>query len=94
MYNTNSQIKSKTSILRSSLCDYRDPYILVSVTITVAEVAVGGGNNGIQLMFKSCAPFTNCMSEINNTKTDNAKKIDVVMPMHNVIEYSDTIQKN
>ena len=78
MYNTNSQIKSKTSILRSSLCDYRDPYILVSVTITVAEVAVGGGNNGIQL----------------DTKTDKTKKIDVVMPMHNVIEYSDTIQKN
>ena len=67
MYNTNSQIKFKTSMLRSSLCDYSDAYILVSGTITVAEVAACGGNNGIQVVFKNCAPFTNSISEINNT---------------------------
>ena len=35
MYNTNSQIKFKTSILKSSLCDYSDVYILMSGTITI-----------------------------------------------------------
>ena len=60
-------------MLRSSLCDYSDAYILVSGTITVTELAAGRGNNGIQLVFKNCAPFTNCVSEINNTERDNAK---------------------
>ena len=48
MYRTNSQTKSKTSVIKSSLCDYIDAYILVSGTITVAEVVTGGGNNNIQ----------------------------------------------
>ena len=50
--NTNSKIRFKTSILRSSLCDYSDAYILVSGTITVAEVAVGGGNTNVHVVFK------------------------------------------
>ena len=44
-------------------------------------------------MFKNCAPFTNCISEINNTQVDNAKDIDTVMPMYNLIEYSDNYAK-
>ena len=79
--------------LRSSLCDYSDAYILVSGTITVAEVAAGRGNNGIQVVLKNCTPFTNCISEINNTQIDNAKDIDVVMPMYNFIEYNDNYSK-
>ena len=47
-YNTNSQIKFTISMLRSSLCDYSDAYILVSGTITVAALAAGRGNNGIK----------------------------------------------
>ena len=39
-------------------------------------------------MFKNCAPFINCKTEINNTEIDNAKDIDIVMPMYNLIEYS------
>ena len=58
----------------------------MSGTTTVAEIAAGGGNNGIQLIFKNCADFTNYMSEINNTQIDNAKDINVVMPMYNLIE--------
>ena len=76
-------------MLRSSLCDYSDAYILVSGCITVAALAVGGGNNGIQIVFKNCAPFANCISEINNTQIDNAKNVNVVMSMYNLIEYSD-----
>ena len=45
------------------------------------------------VIFKSCAPFINCKSEINNTETDNAKDIDIVMPMYNLIEYSDNYLK-
>ena len=73
-------------ISRLSLCNYSDAYILVSGTTTVAEIAAGGGNNGIQIIFKNCAEFTNYMSEINNTQIDNAKYINVVMPMYNLIE--------
>ena len=45
------------------------------------------------VVFKNCAPFTNCISEINNTQVDNAKDIDIVMPMYNLIEYSDNYAK-
>ena len=76
-------------MLRSSLCDYRDAYIPVSGTIMVAPFAAGGRSNNIQLVFKNCAPFTNWISKINNTQTDNAKDIDVVIPMYNLIKYSD-----
>ena len=41
------------------------------------------------IIFKNCAPFTNCISEINNIQIDNAKDIDIVTPMYNLIEYSD-----
>ena len=48
-------------------------------------------NKGV--IFKNCAPFTECISDINNTQIDNAKYIDVVMPMYNVIEYSNNYLK-
>ena len=50
-------------------------------------------NTNRKVMFKNCAPFTNCISEINNTQIDNAKDIDIVMPMYNLIEYSDNYAK-
>ena len=90
-YNANSQIKFKTTMLKSSLCDYSDAYILVKRTITVNNTAAqGAGANNInkKVIFKNCAPFTNCISEISNTQIDNAKDIDIVMPMYNLIEYS------
>ena len=65
----------------------------VSGTITVAALAEGRGNNDIQVVFKNCAPFTNCISEMNSTQIDNAKDIDVVMLMHNLIEYGDNCSK-
>ena len=95
-YNVNSQIKFKTTMLKSSLCDYSDAYILVKGTISVTSTAAAGAaaNNIIKkVIFKNCAPFTNCISEINNTQRDNAKNIDIVMPMYNLIEYSDYYAK-
>ena len=84
-YNTNTQIKFKNSMSRKSLCDYSDAHILLSGTITVAQVAAGRGNNNTQVVFKNYGPFTDCMSEINNTQLDNAKDIEVVMTMYNLI---------
>ena len=81
-------------MLRSSLCNYSDACILVSGTIMVNELAAGEGNNNIQLVFKNCAPFTDCISEINNTQIDNAKDIDIVIPMYNLIEYNNNYSKN
>ena len=94
-YNGNSKIKFKTTMLKSSLCDYSDAYILVKGAITVNNTAAQGAANNTnkKVIFTNCAPFTNCISEINNTQIDNAKDIDIVMPMYNLTEYSDNYAK-
>ena len=92
--NINSQIKFKTTMLKSSLCDYSDAYILVKGKTTIT----GAGDDAAArqaderdkgVAFRNCAPFTNCISEINNTQIDNCKDIDIVMPLYNLLEYSD-----
>ena len=83
-------------ILRSSLCDYSDAYILVKRNITVNNTAVAGAaanNTNKKVVFKNCTPFTNCISKINNTQIDNVEYIDIVMPMYNLIEYNDNYLK-
>ena len=95
-YSVNRQTNFKTSMLRSSLCDYSDAYILVKGNISVNNNAGAGAaanNTNKKVIFKNCAPFTDCISKINNTQVDNAKDIDIVMPMYNVIEYSDHYSK-
>ena len=88
--NTNKQIRFKTSMLRSDLCNYSDAYIAVKGKITVTNP----DNNTYEkkLAFKNNAPFTSCISKINNTLIDNAEDLDVVMPMYNLIEYSKTTE--
>ena len=97
-YNVNSQIKFQTAMLKSSLYDYIDAYILVKETITINGIGADAAarqederDKGVA--FKNCAPFTNFISEINNTQVDNAKDIDIVMSMYNLIEYSDNYSK-
>ena len=83
-------------MLKSSLCDYSDAYILVKGTITVNNTAAAdadANNNNKKVIFKNCAPFTNCIREINNTQVENAKDIDIGMSMYNLIEYSDNYSK-
>ena len=97
-YDANSQIKFKTTMLKSSLCDYSDAYNLVKGKITITgagadEVARQADERDKGVAFKNCAPFTNCISEINNTQVGNAKDIDIVMPMYNLIEYNDNYAK-
>ena len=97
-YNVNSQIKFKTAMLKSSLCDYSDACILVKVTITIARAGDNAASRQADerdkgLAFTNCTPFTNCISEINNTQVGNAKDIDILMPIYNLIEYSDNYAK-
>ena len=85
-YNEDNQIRFKTSMLRSGLCDYRDTYILVKRTIIVAEVIAAAPNNvNKKVIIKNCVPFTNCISRINNALVHDPHDIDVVLPIYNLI---------
>ena len=88
IYSPNKQIRFKTAMLRSSLCDYSDAYILVKGNITVNNTtcAAAASNTNTKVIVKNCAPFTNCISKISNTQIDNAEYIDIVMSMYNLIE--------
>ena len=91
-------IRFKTTMLKSSLCDYRDAYILFKEKITITgpgadAAARQADEKDKEVIFKHCAPFINCETEINNTEIDNAKYIDIVIPMSNLIEYSDNYSK-
>ena len=95
-YNTNSQIKFKTTMLKSCFCDYSEAYILVKGKLEVDNTSAAGVaaiNANKKVIFKNWTPFTNCISKINNTQTDNAKDIDIVMPIYNLIEYDDNCLK-
>ena len=92
----NSDIKFKTLMIRSNLCDYSDAYIDVKATITVRNtVAVGAAlnNTNKNVIFKYCTPFPNWISQINNAQIDDAENIDIVMLKYNFIEYSDNYSK-
>ena len=82
-------------MLPSDLCDFSDAYIVVKGDITLTKTN-GRGIIDIRnrfLAFKNNAPFTNCISKINNVLIDNAEDLDVVMPMYNLIEYSKNYRK-
>ena len=83
-YSHQNPIRFLTNSLESSLCDYSDPYILVTGDITVT-----GGDDNTKVAFKNCAPFNKCRTEINETFVDEADIINITMPMYNLIEYSD-----
>ena len=66
-YSPNKQIRFKTTMLRSSLCDYSEAYILVKGNITLNNTVAAGAaanNTNKKVIFKNCAPFTNCISKI------------------------------
>ena len=77
-------------MLRSRFCDYNGACIFIKGTKTM----IGSGANDNEewtdernkaIIFKNCAPFTDCISEIRNTRKDNSKDMDVVMPMNDLI---------
>ena len=80
------ELDLKTSMLRSIVCDCSNSYILVSANVTVRNTrAAANPNNRKNIIIKNCAPFTNCIREIDHTQIDNAKDLDMIMPMHNLI---------
>ena len=90
-YNPNKEIRIKTPMLRSDLCDFSDAYIVVKGDITVTNPNNAKRNKAVA--FKNNAPFINCISKINGIKTDNAEDLDVVMPMYNLLEYNKNFRK-
>ena len=83
-------------MLKSSLCDYIDEYILLKGNITVNNTAAADAatnNTNEKVIFKNCAPCNDCISETNNTQVDNAKDIDIVMLIYNLIQYGDNHSK-
>ena len=91
-YSANREVRIKTSILRSDLCDFSDAYIVVKGDITL-EGDNDANKRNKNLAFKNNAPFINCISKINGVKIDNAEDLDVVMPMYNLLEYSKNYRK-
>ena len=97
-YNDDKQIRFKTTMLKSSLCEYSDAYIIVKGKITITGAGPNAAGRQADerdkgVAFKNCAPFTACKSNINNIEIDDCQDIDIIMPMYNLIEYSDHYAK-
>ena len=87
-YKPSKQIRLKTSILRSDLCDCNDAYIVVKGIVTVSAEERDRDEMNRDFVLKNIAPFISCISKINGALTKNAEELDVVMPMYNLLEYS------
>ena len=85
--NNPDTIKYDTRVLKPNLCDYAEAYILIDGTIRAAAA-----NANTRFALKNCAPFTQCNLEINDEHIDTAENLDIVMPMYNLTEYSDSYQ--
>ena len=90
-YKPSKQIRFKTSMLRWDLCGFSDAYIVVKGMITVTDT--NDANYNKKLALQNNAPFTSCISKINNTLIDNAEDLDIVMPIYNLLEYSKNYRK-
>ena len=84
-YKPSKQVRFKTSMLRSDLCNFSNAYIVVKGTITVTGKSNRSRKNR-PLEFKNNAPIISCISKINNRFIDDAEDLDVAMPMYNLIE--------
>ena len=87
-----------TKSIESNLCDYSDPYLLVTGKIAVTRTIAAAGaqpqrkqvlTEATQVAFKNCAPLKDCRTEISDTFVDYADFINIAIPMYNLIEYSD-----
>ena len=94
-YSVNKEIRIKTPMLRSDLCNFSDAYIVVKGDITL-EGDNDANKHNKNLAFTNNAPFTNCISNINGVQIDNAEDLDVVMPIlitYNLFEYCKNYKK-
>ena len=97
-YSHGDPITFLTKSIESNLCDYSDPYLLVTGKIAVTRTIAAAGaqpqrkqvlTEAIQVAFKNCAPLKDCRTEISDTFVDYADFINIAMHMYNLIEYSD-----
>ena len=92
-YNTNKQIRFKTSMLRSDLCDYSDAYIVVKGIVTVSADERDRDELNKQAILENNAPFISCISKINGVLVENVEDLDIVMPMYSLLKYSKNYSK-
>ena len=92
-YNTNKQMRFKTSMLRSDLCDFSEAYIVVIGTVTVSADERDRDEMKRQVILKNNVPFFSCISKINSVLVENAEDLDSVMPMYNFLKYSKSYSK-
>ena len=85
--NNSDTIKYDTRVLKPSLCNYAEAYILIDGTIRAAAA-----NANTRLSLKYCAPFTKCNLEINDEHINTAENLDIAMPIYDLIQYSDNYQ--
>ena len=98
-YNENKSNRFKTPMLRSSLCDYSDVYILVKGTTTVTAPGANNNANNIRdkrnrpVILKNNSPFVSCITRINGELIEDNDDLDIVMSMYNLLEYSKNYRK-
>ena len=80
-YNTNKQIRFKTSMVRSDLCYFNDAYIVVKGTVTVSADERERDEMNRQVILKNNPPFISCISKINGVLVENAEDLYIVMPV-------------
>ena len=97
-YSHGDPITFLTKSIESNLCDYSDPYLLVTGKIAVTRTIAAAGaqpqrkqvlTEATQVAFKNCEPLKDCRTEISDTFVDYADFINIAIPMYNLIEYSD-----
>ena len=91
-YDTSKEIRFKTSMLRSDLCNYSKAYVWVKGDVT-ANANNYNVNDEVEFSFKNNAPFISCISKINGELVENAENLDVLMPMYNLLEYFKDYEK-
>ena len=84
-FDVGNYIVYNAGVLKPKLCDYNNTYILVRGNITMAR------DIATPVAFKNCVPFTNCITKIDVTKIDDAEDLDLVIPIHNLLEYKPNV---
>ena len=79
-----SNIKFKTKVIKSNLCDYSEAYILET-----GDMSAIGGNADTKVRFKTPAPFTKCVTHTNDEHIDTSENLGIIIPMYTLIVYSD-----
>ena len=83
------QLLNLKPVIKSNLRNYSDAYILVTRDMTATGV-----DANTRVAFKNCAPFAKCITHINDEHVDGTNNLDIIIPMYNLIEYSDNYSEN